>query len=44
MAVADVLYSIGSQHPDGVDGSRIKIGPPVRKDCAREVCVGHAHL
>ena len=44
MAVADVLHSVGGQHPDGVDGSRIKIGPPVRKDCAREVCVGHAHL
>jgi hypothetical protein len=44
MAVADMLHSVGGQHPDGVDGSRIKIGPPVRKDCAREVCVGHAHL
>ena len=32
MAVADLLHSIGGQHPDGVDGSRIELGPPVRED------------
>ena len=29
---------------DGVDGSGVEIGPPLREDCARDVCVGHTHV
>ena len=30
VAVADLLHRIGRQHPDGVDGVRVHVGPVVR--------------
>ncbi len=30
MAVADLLHGVGGQHPDGVDGDRVDVGPVVR--------------
>src|SRR5215217_4091239 len=44
MAIANVLHGIGGECPYGVDGAGIEIGPPVREDCAGEVCVSHTHL
>ena len=30
VAVADLLHGVGGEHPDGVDGLRVEIGPAVR--------------
>ena len=30
VAVADLLYGVRGQHPDGVDGAPVQIGPVVR--------------
>jgi hypothetical protein len=32
MPIADILHSIGGQRTDGVDGSIIELGPPLRED------------
>ena len=30
VAVADLLHGVGGEHPDGVDGAGVQVGPPLR--------------